>query len=85
MGVLPLQFRAGENAATLGLTGFETFDIDGVARGIEPGMLVRVRARAENGKEKTFQAVTRIDTPYEVQYYQHGGILQYVLRQLISN
>src|SRR6058998_1457654 len=85
MGVLPLQFRAGENAATLGLTGFETFDIDGVARGIEPGMLVRVRARAENGKEKTFQAVTRIDTPYEVQYYQHGGILQYVLRQLIDS
>src|SRR5216117_1950839 len=85
MGVLPLQFRAGENAATLGLTGFETFDIDGVARGIEPGMLVRVRARAENGKEKTFQAVTRIDTPYEVQYYQHGGIFQYVLRQLIDS
>src|SRR6058998_1532588 len=83
MGILPLQFTAGENAETLGLTGFETFDIDGVARGIEPGMLVRVRARAENGKEKTFQAVTRIDTPYEVQYYQHGGILQYVLRQLI--
>ena len=85
MGVLPLQFRAGENAATLGLTGFETFDIDGIAGGIEPGMLVRVRARAENGKEKTFQAVTRIDTPYEVQYYQHGGILQYVLRQLIDS
>ena len=85
MGVLPLQFRAGENAATLGLTGFETFDIDGIAGGIEPGMLVRIRARAENGEEKSFQAVTRIDTPYEVQYYQHGGILQYVLRQLISN
>ena len=85
MGVLPLQFRAGENAATLGLTGFETFDIDGIARGIEPGMLVRIRARAENGEEKSFQTVTRIDTPYEVQYYQHGGILQYVLRQLIDS
>ena len=85
MGVLPLQFRGGENAATLGLTGFETFDIDGIARGIEPGMLVRVLARSENGTEKTFQAVTRIDTPYEVQYYQHGGILQYVLRQLIDS
>ena len=85
MGVLPLQFRAGENAATLGLTGFETFDIDGIAGGIEPGMLVRIRARAENGEEKSFQAVTRIDTPYEVQYYQHGGILQYVLRQLIDS
>ncbi len=85
MGVLPLQFRAGENAATLGLTGFETFDVDGIAGGIEPGMLVRIRARAENGEEKSFQAVTRIDTPYEVQYYQHGGILQYVLRQLIDS
>jgi len=85
MGVLPLQFRAGENAATLGLTGFETFDIDGIAGGIEPGMLVRIRARTENGEEKSFQAVTRIDTPYEVQYYQHGGILQYVLRQLIDS
>jgi len=85
MGVLPLQFRAGENAAALGLTGFETFDIDGIAGGIEPGMLVRIRARAENGEEKSFQAVTRIDTPYEVQYYQHGGILQYVLRQLIDS
>src|SRR3989442_259683 len=85
MGVLPLQFRAGENAATLGLTGFETFDIDGIAGGIEPGMLVRIRARAENGEEKSFQTVTRIDTPYEVQYYQHGGILQYVLRQLIDS
>ena len=85
MGVLPLQFRAGENAATLGLTGFETFDIDGIAGGIEPGMLVRIRARAENGEEKSFHAVTRIDTPYEVQYYQHGGILQYVLRQLIDS
>jgi len=85
MGVLPLQFRAGENAATLGLTGFETFDIDGIAAGIEPAMLVRIRARTENGEEKSFQAVTRIDTPYEVQYYQHGGILQYVLRQLIDS
>jgi len=85
MGVLPLQFRAGENAATLGLTGFETFDIDGIAGGIEPAMLVRIRARTENGEEKSFQAVTRIDTPYEVQYYQHGGILQYVLRQLIDS
>src|SRR5437016_1662860 len=85
MGVLPLQFKEGENAATLGLTGFETFDIDGIARGIEPGMLVRIRARAENGEEKSFQTVTRIDTPYEVQYYQHGGILQYVLRQLIDS
>jgi len=84
MGVLPLQFKTGENAATLGLTGFEIFDIEGIAAGIRPGMLVNVRLRTESGNEQKFQAVTRIDTPYEVQYYQHGGILQYVLRQLIA-
>jgi aconitate hydratase len=84
MGVLPLQFKDGENARSLGLTGFEVFDIQGVASGIRPRMPVSVRARGEDGKEKTFQAITRIDTPYEIQYYQHGGILQYVLRQLIG-
>jgi aconitate hydratase len=83
MGVLPLQFQSGESAATHGLTGFETFDITGIAEGIRPGMPVTIRARGE-GTDKTFHAVTRIDTPYEIQYYQHGGILQYVLRQLIS-
>ena len=83
MGVLPLQFKEGENAASLGLTGFETFDITGIADGLKPGMLLPVRARGEGG-DKTFQAVMRIDTPYEIHYYKHGGILQYVLRQLIS-
>ena len=84
MGILPLQFKDGENAARLGLTGSETIDITGVAAGIQPGMLADVRARTEDGKEKTFQAIVRIDTPYEIHYYQHGGILQYVLRQLIA-
>ena len=84
MGILPLQFKHGESAQSLGLTGFEVFDIQGVAGGIRPRMLVPVRVRSEDGKEKTFQAITRIDTPYEIQYYQHGGILQYVLRQLIG-
>jgi aconitate hydratase len=84
MGVLPLQFKDGENAEKLGLTGFETFDIEGIAAGIKPGMLVTIRARNAEGKDKVFQAVTRIDTPYEIHYYKHGGILQYVLRQLIS-
>src|SRR5207247_6517888 len=74
MGVLPLQFKEGDTAVSLGLTGFETFDIEGIAAGVTPGMLVTVRARGEDFKEKTFQAVTRIDTPYEIQYYQHGGI-----------
>jgi aconitate hydratase len=83
MGILPLQFKEGESAASLGLTGFETFDIEGIAAGIQPGMLVTVRVRTENGKEGRFQAGVRIDTPYEIQYYRNGGILQYVLRQLI--
>jgi aconitate hydratase len=83
MGVLPLQFKEGESAAMLGLTGFETFDISGIAEGIKPGMLVSVRAR-NDGADRTFQAVARIDTPYEIHYYRHGGILQYVLRQLVS-
>jgi len=84
MGVLPLQFREGDSAASLGLTGYETFDIDGIADGIKPGMFVAVRARSADGKDKTFQVAMRIDTPYEVQYYRHGGILHYVLRQLIG-
>ena len=84
MGILPLQFKEGESAASLGLTGFEIFDIEGIAAGLQPGMLVTVRVRTENGKEGRFQAGVRIDTPYEIQYYRNGGILQYVLRQLIG-
>jgi aconitate hydratase len=84
MGVLPLQFKDGESAAGLGLTGFETFDIEGIAAGIQPGMFVTISARDAGGNDKRFQAIVRIDTPYEIQYYQHGGILQYVLRQLIG-
>ena len=70
-------------AESLGLTGFEVFDIEGIAGGIKPGMIVNIRARSAT-HEKALQAVVRIDTPYEIQYYQHGGILQYVLRQLIG-
>jgi aconitate hydratase len=84
MGVLPLQFKAGENVETLGLTGFETFDIEGLSSGIKPGQIVTIRVRGDNGGDKTIQAILRIDTPYEIQYYQHGGILQYVLRQLLG-
>jgi aconitate hydratase len=83
MGILPLQFLPGENAETLGLTGFETFDIEGIAAGLKPGQHVSVRRRTEDGKQKTFTALCRIDTPYEIQYYRHGGILQFVLRQLL--
>src|SRR5215475_9380326 len=84
MGILPLQFKEGESAATLGLTGFEIFDIEGIAAGIRAGMLMSVRAHTEAGRDTVFDTVTRIDTPYEIQYYQNGGILQYVLRQLIG-
>jgi aconitase A len=82
MGVLPLQFQAGENAQSLGLTGKETFDIVGLDRGAAKG--VTVSARSTDGKTKQFQARLRIDTPKELDYYQHGGILHYVLRQLAA-
>jgi aconitate hydratase len=85
MGVLPLQFKPGETAESLGLTGFETFDIAGLEKGIKPGQTVTVQVHPEKGAPKTIEAVMRIDTPYEIQYYQHGGILQYVLRQLLSS
>jgi aconitate hydratase len=81
MGVLPLEYRAGESRESLGLTGFEKFDIEGVAS-LEPRKTLRVRARDDGGREKTFNATTRIDTPEELAYYRHGGILQYVLRQM---
>jgi aconitate hydratase len=88
MGILPLQFPAGQSAASLGLTGEEVYEIDGVARAIEcgsaDGRQVTVRARDGAGREKSFKAVVRIDTPQEVQYYKHGGILSYVLRQLLA-
>jgi aconitate hydratase len=83
MGVLPLQFRAGENAAGLGLTGRETFHIEGVAAALDGGgRVATVRAVAEDGSEKQFTVDVRVDTPQEVEYYRNGGILPYVLRQL---
>jgi aconitate hydratase len=81
MGVLPLQFRAGESAASLGLTGREVFHIEGVRAAIESGGEALVRAVGD-GAEKRFQAVVRVDTPQEVEYFRNGGILPYVLRQL---
>lgn len=87
MGVLPLQFPAGESAATLGLTGTETFAVEGVTalnEGTTPRTL-KVTATAEDGTAKSFDAVLRIDTPGEADYYRNGGILQYVLRQISAN
>ena len=86
MGILPLQFREGETAQSLGLTGEETFEISGVRDVVEhfaAGRQVKVRATT-NGKSKDFEALLRIDTPQEAQYYAHGGILQFVLRQLLA-
>ncbi|MFF0356862.1 MULTISPECIES: aconitate hydratase AcnA [unclassified Nocardia] len=85
MGVVPLQFPAGQSAASLGLTGTETFDIEGITalnEGVTP-KTVKVTATAEDGKVTTFDAVVRIDTPGEADYYRNGGILQYVLRNMI--
>jgi aconitate hydratase len=83
MGVLPLEFLPGENPKSLGLTGLEVFDIEGLAEEFEPGKKMKVIARDTNGNAKMFSAIARVDTPFEVAYYQHGGILQYVLRQML--
>jgi aconitate hydratase len=87
MGVLPLQFHQGENAASLGLTGEEMYDIDGLASALTgnlaKGRDLTIRAKRPDGSAREFQATIRIDTPQEILYYQHGGILHYVLRQLL--
>jgi aconitate hydratase A / 2-methylisocitrate dehydratase len=83
MGVLPLQFESGQNAATLGLTGREQYEIAGLAEGLQPGVFVTVRARGDEGKTIEFRGIARIDTPEELVAFRHGGILPYVLRQLV--
>ena len=82
MGVLPLEFKPGETRELLGLTGREIFSVEGVAS-LSPKKPVTVHAKSEDGKVKTFTAVARVDTPEEVLYYRHGGILPYVLRQML--
>jgi aconitate hydratase len=84
MGILPLQFKPRENAELLGLTGEETYDFTDLAAALNQGdKMVTITANSD-GSRKTFQAIVRIDTPQELLYYQHGGILQYVLRQLLA-
>ena len=85
MGVLPLEFPDGQNAESLGLTGREQFDITGVSEGLAPRGNAHVRAVSPDGTVTEFTANVRIDTPDEITYYQHGGILPYVLRQLVQN
>ena len=85
MGILPLQFKQGDNADSLGLTGEELYDITGLAQTLaKGGKSITVAATKPDGSVTTFQAIVRIDTPQEVLYYQHGGILQFVLRQLMA-
>ncbi len=88
MGILPLQFAEGQSVESLGLTGRERFSIEGLAAAIESrfsgGRTVRVTATAEDGRRSEFEVTVRLDTPQEIEYYRHGGILQYVLRQLAA-
>jgi len=84
MGVLPLQYEAGQDAKSLGLTGQETFAVTGVAKDLAPKKKLTVTATDTEGKKTTFTATVRLDTPNEVDYYRHGGILTYVLRQLAA-
>jgi len=82
MGVLPLQFSEGKTAADYGLTGRERISITGISKGLRPRARAQVRADRDDGRKVTFDVDIRLDTPIEVEYYRHGGILPYVLRQL---
>ena len=84
MGVLPLQYRPGETAESLGLTGKEVFSITGIAKDIKPLKEIQVIAKSEAGKEIKFQVIARLDSKIEIEYYRNGGILQYVLRQFLN-
>ncbi len=83
MGVLPLQFLPGDNADSLGLTGLETYAVTGLAQDLEPGKTIPISVTHKNGAKQTFSVICRVDTPMELDYYRHGGILQYVIRQLL--
>jgi aconitate hydratase len=84
MGVLPLEFVEGATRETLHLTGFESFTISGCTDSMVPRAMLTVTAEAPGGAKTTFIARSRIDTPAELVYYKHGGILQYVLRSLVK-
>jgi aconitate hydratase len=88
MGILPLQFKPGESVAGLGLTGEEVYHIEGLAalmrKAYRPGAEVMVKAHKKGGEVREFRTLVRIDTPQEALYYHHGGILPYVLRQLLG-
>ncbi len=85
MGVLPLVFKDGEGIEELGLSGEESFSISGIAGGLEPKKVLKVVATAADGSTKEFEVIARLDTPNEVDYYENGGILQYVLRRMLND
>lgn len=84
MGVLPLQFKDGQSAKSLGLTGEEVFHIEGIAAGLSPSQNLTVRAERTGGDPVIFQVMTRLDSEIETEYFHHGGILPYVLRQMLK-
>jgi aconitate hydratase len=84
MGVLPLQFKGSDSVESLGIKGDETFDITGLENGLHPQMDVKLTIRRQDGSTKEATLLLRIDTPIEVDYYLHGGILPYVLRDLVA-
>jgi aconitate hydratase len=83
MGILPLQFLKGETRETLELTGLESYDLLGLEEGLQPGQELTFQVSAPDGSSRTFSVLCRVDTPNEVTYYRHGGILHYVLRSLL--
>jgi aconitate hydratase len=83
MGVLPLQFKEGDSAETLGLTGKETFEVQ-VDENVKPRDLLKVTATDEAGNKKEFEVIVRFDSEVEIDYYRHGGILQMVLREKLQ-
>lgn len=83
MGVLPLQFKDGDSAKSLGLSGTETFSITGIGAGITPRQSARVCATRQDPSQVVFEATVRTDAPAEVDYFRNGGILQMVLRRLV--
>jgi aconitate hydratase len=85
MGIVPLQFKPGENLKYYNLTGFETFEIVGISAGLKLRQTLTVRAMREDGEVQEFTVICRIDTPAELEYYRHGGILEFVLRQLLQS
>lgn len=85
MGVLPLQFKEGDSAQSLGITGYEKFDIEGIEDGLAPGKEMLVRVMPPEGQDFTFTATCRLDSPVEVDYFKNGGILQTVLRQMMQS